>query len=155
MKKKAFQKSIEKRKEKRRRGYQLRVRVGGNCAARGIQRFRSGRLLPSKENKFKTRQHSWRIAADSFRSRDPRRPLRLKVSKLLFHITDQHENIMLRERSRTCARYLALLKGPFFFSGFAAGGGRRRPFGSARGGSAAAAARRQYWRSCGPLLRIF
>ena len=34
----------------------------------------------------------------SFRSRDPRRPLRLKVSKLLFHITDHHKNIMLRER---------------------------------------------------------
>ena len=42
-----------------------------------------------------TRHHSRRSAADSFRSRDPRRPLRLKVSKIPFHITDQHQNIML------------------------------------------------------------
>ena len=88
----------KKRKEKRRRGDLLRVGVGGNRAAQGIQRLRSGRLLPSPESKSKTRQHSRRSAADSFRSRDPRRPLRLKVSNILFHITDQQQNIMLRER---------------------------------------------------------
>ena len=40
------------------------MRVGGNRAAQGIQRFHSGRLLPSPESKSKTRQHSWRSAAD-------------------------------------------------------------------------------------------
>ena len=40
------------------------VRVGGHRAAQGIQRFRSGRLLPSTENKSKARQHSRRSAAD-------------------------------------------------------------------------------------------
>ena len=53
----------------------MRVRVGGNCAAQGIQRFRSGRLLPSPENKSKTRQHSWRSAADLAGYADFRRPL--------------------------------------------------------------------------------
>ena len=40
------------------------VRVDGNRAAQGIQRFRSGRLLPSPESKSETRQHSRRSAAD-------------------------------------------------------------------------------------------
>ena len=64
----------------------------------GMQDSCSGRFLPWFLTLVYTRHHSRRSAADSFRSRDPRRPLRLKVSKLLFHIIDQHKNIMLRER---------------------------------------------------------
>ena len=64
----------------------------------GMQDSCSGRFLPWFLGAVYTRHHSRRSAADSFRSRDPRRPLRLKVSKLLFHITDHHKNIMLRER---------------------------------------------------------
>ena len=90
----------KKRKQKRRQWDTFVVRVDGHRAARGIQRFRSGRLLPSPESKSKTRQHSRRSAADSFRLREPRRPLRVKVSKIQIHIMDQHQNIMLRERSR-------------------------------------------------------
>ena len=54
----------KKRTKKKRRPTQSMVRVDGNRAARGIQRFRSGRLLPSPESKFKARQHSRRSAAD-------------------------------------------------------------------------------------------
>ena len=62
--KKAFQKSIEKKDERKGETTSSGVRVGGNRAAQGIQRFRSGRLLPSPESKSKTRQHSRRSAAD-------------------------------------------------------------------------------------------
>ena len=64
----------------------------------GMQDSCSGRFLQWFRDVIYPRHHSRRSAADSFRSRDPRRPLRLKVSKLLFHIIDQHKNIMLRER---------------------------------------------------------
>ena len=100
IKKRPLKNRSKKSRQKKMQWRSFRVRVGGNRAAQGIQRFRSGRLLPSPENKFKTRQHSRRSAADSFRLREPRRPLRLKVSKILFHITDQQQNIMLREREQ-------------------------------------------------------
>ena len=88
----------KKRTKKNRKSPPSGVECGGLRAAQGIQDSCSGRLLSSTENKFKARQHSRRSAADSFRSRDPRRLLMLKASKLLYHSTDQHKNIMLRER---------------------------------------------------------
>ena len=54
----------KKRTKKERRPTPLMVRFDGHRAAQGIQRFRSGRLLPSPESKSKTRQHSRRSAAD-------------------------------------------------------------------------------------------
>ena len=54
----------KKRPKKKRRHPQFLVECGGTRAAQGIQRFRSGRLLPSTENKSKARQHSRRSAAD-------------------------------------------------------------------------------------------
>ena len=97
--KSASQKSIEKKEAKKEA--MPTVRGQGRRPLRGQKECK----IPAQEGfcldfwqLIYTRHHSWRSAADSFRSRDPRRPLRLKVSKLLFHITDHHKNIMLRER---------------------------------------------------------
>ena len=54
----------KKSTKKKRRPTPWRDQNDGHRAAQGIQRFRSGRLLPSPENKSKTRQHSRRSAAD-------------------------------------------------------------------------------------------
>ena len=97
--KNAFRKSIQKKEAKKEA--MPTVRGEGRRPSRGQKECK----IPAQEGfclgfwqLIYTRHHSRRSAADSFRSRDPRRPLRLKVSKLLFHIIDQHKNIMLRER---------------------------------------------------------
>ena len=85
----------KKMRQKRRRCRQSGARVGGHRAARRNARFLLRKVFALIFDRIYTRHHSRRSAADSFRSRDPRRPLRLKVSKLLFHIIDQHKNLSL------------------------------------------------------------
>ena len=85
----AFQKSIEKKDEKKKARQPVLGEGRRQSRSPGNPKIPFRKAFAKSGNQFKTRQHSRRSAADSLRSRDSRRPLRLEVSKILFDITDQ------------------------------------------------------------------